>query len=185
MCRILDYWLKSTNLNIMNFTFDESILLEKSAIQEMPSFLEQYDLHDSDLLEIRVRPSADLLIFINWDLHWNKAISPKYDLLVIRFKLVYWAKWLEGAWQQNTLVGAKSKIVTEVEREQMLDDKRFDLRAYQNQRSDIEAPMMDTSLTRTVFDVMNWGEFEMLHGEEVSFACFDEFGNLGEIPFKS
>ena len=149
----------------------------------MPSFLERYTLHDSDLLEIRIRPSADMLIFINWDLHWNKEISSEFNLLVIRFNLVYRTKWLEGAWHQNTLSGAESKVVSEIEREQMLDDKCFDLRAYQNQRSDIEAPMMNASLTHTTFEIMNWGGYEVLHSAEVDFFCIDEFGNLGEIPF--
>ena len=169
----------------MNFSFDEQALLKQSAIWNMPSFLETYTFHDSSLYEFRVRSSDDLLVFIGWDLHWNKAIPSEYNLLVIRFAKHYWAKWREGAWWQPTLDGATSKVVSQAEREQMLNDERFDLRAYQNERDDIQAPMMDASLTRTVFDFMNWGECEILHSAEVSFACFDESGSLGEIPFEN
>jgi hypothetical protein len=168
----------------MNFTFNVKAILKQSSIWDFPSFLETYTLHDSSLLEFRVRPSADVLVFIDWDLHWNAKIPSEFNLLVVRFVRVYWAKWLEGAWQQTTLGGATSKIVSEAEREQMLNDKRFDLRAYQNERDDIQAPMMDATLTRTVFDFVNWGECEILHSAEVGFACFDESGNLGEIPFE-
>jgi hypothetical protein len=168
----------------MNFKFDEKALSERSAIWNMPSFLETYTLHDSSLYECHVRSSADLLVFIDWDLYWNKAISSEYNLLVIRFAKNYWVKWLEGAWRQPTLDEAKSEVISAAEREQMLTDERFNLRAYQNEHNGFQAPMMDASLTRTVFDFMNWGECEILHSAEVSFACFDESGNLGEIPFE-
>lgn len=149
----------------------------------MPAFLQAYTLHDSSLYEVRTRSSAELLVFINWDLHWNKTISPAYDLLIIRFAANYWMQWRAGAWEQPTLDGATSEMVSQIEREQMLNDKRFDLRAYQNERINAQAPMMDESLTRTVFNFMNWGECEILHSAEVSFTCFDKSGNAGEIPF--
>ena len=167
----------------MKFNFEEMKLLEQSAIWNMPSFLNAYTLHDSSLLEFRIKPSDSLIVFINWDLHWNKNISPEFDLLVIRFAKVYWMKWLEGAWQQPTLDGAESKIISESEREQMLDDSRFDLQAYQNQNND--APMMDENLTHTVLSSMNWGKCEILHGQEVSFGCFDELGKVGQIKFEN
>ena len=166
----------------MNFIFDEQAILEQSAVWTMPAFLETYTLHDSALYEIRARSSAELLVFIDWDLHWNKTISTAYDLLVIRFAANYWTR-RAGAWEQPTLDGATSEVVSQIEREQMLNDERFDLRAFQNERDDIQAPMMDASLTRTIFNFMNWGKCELLHSAEVSFACFDKTGNLGEIPF--
>ena len=66
-----------------------------------------------------------------------------------------------------------------------LEDERFDLKAYQNEHSGFQVPMMDVSLTRTVFEFMNWGGCQILHSADVSFACFDESGNLGEIPFEN
>ena len=65
----------------MNFSFDEQALLKQSAIWNMPSFLETYTFHDSSLYEFRVRSSDDLLVFIGWDLHWNKAIPSEYNLV--------------------------------------------------------------------------------------------------------
>ncbi len=157
--------------------------MEKSAIWNMPSFLNAYTLHDSSLLEFQVKPFEGLIVFVNWDLHWNKNISPEFNLLVIRFTKVYWMKWLEGAWQQPTLASAESRIISESEREQMLNDSRFNLQAYQNQNND--APMMDVTLTSTVLNLMNWGKCEVLHGKEVSFGCFDELGNAGQIKFEN
>ena len=158
--------------------------MKPSAIWTMPAFLENYTLHDSALYEIRARSSAELLIFIDWDLHWNKTISSAYNLLVIRFATTYWTQWRTGAWEQPTLDGATSEVISQTEREQMLNDKRFDLRAYQNERDDIQAPMMDAGLTRTIFNFVNWGECEILHSAKVNFACFDENGNSGEIHFE-
>ncbi len=93
----------------MKYNFEEKSLLEQSATWNMPSFLNAYTLQDSSLLEFLVKPSDGLIVFIDWDLHWNKAISPEFNLLVIRFAKVYWMKWLEGGWQQPTLSGAESK----------------------------------------------------------------------------
>jgi hypothetical protein len=67
----------------------------------------------------------------------------------------------------------------------MLNDNRFDLRAFQGGKDEIQPPMLDTSLTRTVFEFVNWGECEVLHNREVVFACFDSTGNFWEIPFSS
>jgi hypothetical protein len=74
----------------MNFIYDEKLLAEQAAVWDMPSFLQAYTLHDSSLLEIRVRPSADLLVLIDWDLHWNSTIPSQYNLLVIRFAMPYY-----------------------------------------------------------------------------------------------
>jgi hypothetical protein len=168
---------------VMNFIYDERLLSERAAIWDMPSFLKAYTLHDSSLLEIRARPSADLLVFIDWDLYWNSVIPSQYNLLVIRFVMPYWAKWLQGSWHQPTLGGATSSVVLESEREIMLNDDRFDLRAFQGGKDEIQPPMLDASLTRTVFEFINWGECEILHGGEVAFACFDDAGHPWAIPF--
>jgi len=169
----------------MNFTYDEKPLLEQAAVWDMPSFLKAHTLHDSSLLEIRVRLSADLLVFIDWDLHWNSTIPSQYKLLVIRFVMPYWAKWLQGSWHQPTLGGATSSVISKIEREQMLNDDRFDLRAFQSGKDEIQPPMLDESLTRTVFEFVNWGECEILHGRDVGFACFDNAGNHWEMPFSN
>jgi hypothetical protein len=149
---------------------------------DLPGFLAEYTLHDSGLAEVRYAPWDGMLVLIDWDLHWNRRVGRGCHNLVIAIRRVYSAKWREGGWHQSTLSGATSSRVPEDERCRMLEDGSLELRAYQNARDEIPPPFEDAGLTRTTFEMMNWGLLSVLHGNEVRFACLDDGGNTGELP---
>lgn len=159
-----------------------AVLEAPASLWDMPSFLEQYTLHDSQLQEVRLIPGAGLLVLIDWDLHWNAIIPQPYNTLVIQFKVPYVTNWHQGAWHQSTLEGATSIKVSNEEREKMLNESAIDLRALQQGTDEIQPYMLDDTLTRTVFEGMNWGALEVLHNQQVCFTCFDNSGNTWSIP---
>lgn len=148
---------------------------------DMPAFLEAYALHDSHLVSVEIQPQLGILVSISWDLHWNRAVPPEHAALFIRFASPYSMRWSQGAWNQSTLSGARSALVSTAEREAMLDSGEFDLRAYQGKRSDIEPPMLDATLTRTIFELMNWATLTIVHGERVQFACLNTNGAVWSV----
>jgi len=148
---------------------------------DMPAFLGAYTLHDSHLVSVEILPWIGALVSIQWDLHWNRVVPSDHESLVIRFSTPYSVRWTQGAWHQSTLSGAKSEPISTSGREAMLESGEFDPRAYQGKRSDIEAPMFDGSLTRTVFELMNWSALTIVHSERVQLACLDKNGNNWQV----
>jgi hypothetical protein len=168
-------------LDVIARLFDPS-LLERALAWEMPAFLQAYTLHDSVLEEFRHSPSGGIAIVIAWDLHWNRNIPQNYRKLAIVFPLPYSLTWTQGSWYYATLDGGTSESVPLIEREQMLADGSVEIRAFQNERDEIQPCAFDESLTRTVFQGINWSRITILHNRKVHFLCFDEAGSLFAIP---
>lgn len=168
-------------MDVVARVFDPSVLAQAIG-WDMPSFLRAYTLHDSALEEFRHSPSVGVAIVINWDLHWNRNIPHDYRWLAIVFPLPYSLTWTQGSWHYSTLEGAASEFVSAADRERMLADGSVELQAFRNQRDEIQPCVFDESLTRTVFQGMNWSRITILHNEEVRFLCFDDLGSLFAIP---
>jgi len=155
---------------------------DEVVLWDMPSFLAAYTLHDSHLTEVRFEQTQGMLVLIDWDLHWNKAVLPEYQNLLIGIPMLYSVHWNQGSWHQSTLDGATSDLVPEVERRRMLDDGSVDLRAYQGVNDEIPPPFEDETLTRTTFELMNWRRLSVLHGQEVRILCLNDEGQAGHLP---
>jgi hypothetical protein len=168
-------------LDVLTCLFDPS-LLERALVWDMPAFLHVYTLHDSVLEEFRHSPSGGIAIVIDWNLHWNRTIPDNYRKLAIVFPLPYSLAWTQGSWYYATLDGAISESVPAVERERMLSDGSVEVRTFQNERDGIQPCAFDESLTRTVFQGINWSRITILHNGEVRFLCFDETGSPFPIP---
>ena len=149
----------------------------------MPEFLAAYALHDSDLTEIRFRPDDGLVVHVGLDLVWNARVPRGYGRVRIWFPTTYWFGWVEGGWYQSTLASAESQLVSEADRAALLTDGRFSLDAHQGGEDQIPHPAFDLTLTRTKFELMNWGRFEILHAKEVRISCSDGAG--GEFSVNS
>jgi hypothetical protein len=165
----------------MDHLFDPSIL-ERALAWDMSSFLMAYTLHDSVLDEFRHSPLGGIAIVIDWDLHWNRTIPENYRKLAIVFPLPYSLTWSQGSWYYATLDGAISESVPAAERTLMLSDGSVEVRAFQNERDEIQPCAFDESLTRSVFRGINWSRITFLHNREVRFLCFDQAGSLFAIP---
>jgi hypothetical protein len=154
----------------------------ESTAWDMPSFLAAYTLHDSSLAEVRLTRSDGLLIFIDWDMHWNRKVRQEYNNLIIGIPMVYSVAWSQGGWSQSTLGGATSERVAESERNAMLENGTIELRAFQGAKDEIPPAFEDEGLTRTTFDRMNWSRMTILHGGEARFLCLDDHGKAGPMP---
>lgn len=136
----------------------------------IPVFLERFSLHDSSLIGISLDSQRRLLVEVQFDLHWNCTVPAEHDTLLIRFERIYCLNWTEGSWQDTTLSDAVSTVLDSEARAALLENSEFDLRAYQGRNDFIPHPAYDETLTRTVFNVMNWGRLNILHGAEVRLA---------------
>lgn len=139
----------------------------------MPVFLRRFSLHDSGLAGIALDAQHRLFVDIVFDLHWNRSVPAGHDALLMRFGRTYQVNWHEGSWPETTLSDAISSQFDDAARAALLDDPQFDLRAYQGRSDLVSHPADDESLTRTVFNVMNWGRLEVLHGADTRLVVFD------------
>ena len=166
---------------------DEQVLMSAlqtpEALWDMPSFLKHYTLHDSGLIEVRITSyHTGVIALVNWDLHWNSSVPQGYDTLAIQFKVPYSVNWNQGTWYYSTLDGATSCLVTEEEKEKMLYADSIDLKEFGRSEDEIQPSVLDDTLTRTTFHVMNLSSAEVIHNEQVCFACFDSSGNARMVP---
>src|SRR2546422_636212 len=81
-------------------------------VWDMPSFLEHYTLHDSQLMGFRLIPGIGAVICVSWDLVCNKIIPAGFDSLLIRIRVPYWVNWNQGSLDLPTILGAESELVT-------------------------------------------------------------------------
>lgn len=158
-------------------------LWEHGIVWDMPSFLSAYTLHDSSLEETRLAPGPGMLMIFAWDLYWNRAISPSYDLLAIRVNLPYYVAWRQGEDTQPTVDDAISGLVPEADRERLFTEIALDLGAYRSGHGFTPSPQYDRGLTHTVVDLMNGSRLEILHTADVRFVCFNDKGEAGDIPY--
>jgi len=156
---------------------DDWDIWESTQVFPLPEALEKFTLHDSGMLHIVQLPVGMLFVSIDFDIIWNQAVPKEFSLLVIRFACPYRYVWREGSFELNTLGDATSSVVPEEDRIRMLDDSDFDLRAYQGDSDDIQAPWDDEGLTLTTFRYVNWGRFEVLHGLDTRIRCFSPNGD--------
>jgi hypothetical protein len=169
------------HLNVIDRLFDPS-LMEQALAWDMPAFLQTYTLHDSVLEEVRHSPRGGIAVVIDWDLHWNPAIPPSYRTLALVFPIPYSFIWTQGSWHYATLDGATSEVVPAADRERMLSDGSMEVRAFQNHPDEISPCAFDDSLTRTVFQGINWSRITILHNSGVRLFCFDDAGTWFAIP---
>lgn len=138
------------------------------ATMTMPVFLERFTLHDSWIKDVVVWPyGGQVTLTIGFDLHWNDSVPDGFDTLFLHFDRAYSQRFVLGAWAQQTISDASSQVLSEEERDELLRSAEFDLRAYQGARDKIPHPAYETTLTRTVFSLMNWGLVECLHGSSI------------------
>lgn len=159
-------------------------LWEHAIEWDMPSFLKEYTLHDSGLAETRIFSFRGAIIRIDWDLHWNQAIASGFSTLLLRFAEPYSITWTQGSWRESTLSGAVSELLTLKDREKMLMDGTVNLSAFPMGQDGVQPCAFDESLTRTVFEGINFGLLTVLHTAQVRFLCLNEFGTCSAIPRK-
>ena len=142
----------------------------------MQWFLERFTLHDSGLQRVTVDGwDSRTLVQVNFDLRWNPSIPRGYATLWISFDRPYRVTHTQGAWSQPTLEGAESAVLDEEQREALRAGGSFDPESYQHSGRDdgFLYPPDDDTLTRTLFQLMNWGKLELLHASQVRFAATD------------
>jgi hypothetical protein len=145
------------------------------AAMAMPWFLDRFTLHDSGLLGVELDWEGRALIHIQFDLHWNPAVPAGHTELWIRFDRPYRVTHTSGGWKQTSLEGASSTLLSQDQRSELRDGGTFERSAYQHSGTEFwfTFPPDDDSLTRTVFELVNWGKVELLHAAPVRFAVAD------------
>ncbi len=154
-------------------------------VWDMPSFLERYTLHDSQLCEIKLVPILGAILRVQWDLFWNKPIPDGFDELVIRFHDTYWLNWNQGRLDLPTILEANSRIVTTAEREAMMNDGTVDLKCFdfrQETSFDIQPCAFDELLTKTSIECIAGHNISILHGKAIQIVCINEAGERAVVP---
>jgi len=153
---------------------------------DMPSFLQHYTLHDSNLTEFRLIPGIGAVLCVSWDLVWNNIIPAGFDSLVIRIRVPYWVNWNQGSLDLQTILEAVSELATPAEREQMMADGTVKLEYFGNQKDkmslDCSPCVFDESLTKTTLECISGNDLTVLHGREIQLICMNEAGDKTVIP---
>jgi hypothetical protein len=148
---------------------------------DMPSLLERFSLHDSDLTSVMLEPGGPVVVVLQLDLLANKAVRQGFDTLLVAFERTYLLSYRCGPWLQSTLDGATSRLFSEAERATLLESKEFDLSAYRGRSSEVEHPAFDHSLTCTTFQSVTCAELYLLHAATVRCRCFNQSGESFDL----
>ena len=145
----------------------------------MVLFLERFTLHDSDYVRMTAG-DGDVVLDMWFDLIWNQMVPGEYGRLLIRFECVYVLKCVTGNWDQTTIGDALATVLSESEREKMLESSDFELGAYGSELNR-EHPTFDESLTRTEITMINNCVIELLHGGAVRAVVMNDKGGYLDV----
>jgi hypothetical protein len=156
---------------------------DRIAPSSMPWFLERFSLHDSALYDLSIGTMCQAFAEVGFDLHWNPSVPGGFESLWIRFDMPYRMISTQGGWNQNTLAGATSSVLSLEEREALRESGAFDRNAFQHSGTShgFTFPPDDQTLTRSSFELVNWGKVEVLHAGPVRFAVTDAAGSVVDV----
>ena len=143
-----------------------------TAPTSMSWFLARFTVHDSTLMGIFVTNDSRALLEIDFDPRWNPAIPRGHKALWIRFSHAYQVTYTQGGWGQPTVAGAESVALDNDGRESVRTSGDFGYKRYHTpgvNSGHYPYPWEDDGLTRTAFDLVNFGKIDVLHAAPVQF----------------